>query len=81
MSEIRDRVGRTVAEAIVECWDKRKLSGETARAILSIPELAVVDRKAELPDPDPHNYEGEFEAICATKDVILKEGWVKEVKE
>ena len=43
--------------------------------------IAVVRKEGEIPDPDPHGYEGEFEAICSTKEAAYKAGWVKEVKD
>lgn len=49
-----------------------------ANIILSIPEIAVVDREAELPEADPEY--ACFDCDIAQED-MLNEGWVKEVKE
>jgi len=50
------------------------------RLLRDIPALKVADLGAEPPSPDPHSYEGEFEAICATKEAIQKDGWFREAR-
>lgn len=64
--------------------DKEATPEQCADKILSIPELAVVDRDAELPkNPyDSPNYSHIVESIafnCAI-EIMLKAGYVKEIK-
>jgi len=85
MSEIRDRVRtqfRDILRQHLEAYQQMGL-GASERAIyqiLSIPELAIVDREAELPDYRMEPYEVHRTIQKAQKD-MLKAGWVKEVKE
>jgi len=96
MSKERDKVKRAIAEIIVRDWDLRKLSGEVAEDILAIPELAVVDRDAELISEISfhlgslqieignlfENYPTNFNVVMKRLGEILREaGWVKEVKD
>lgn len=46
-----------------------------AKEILSIRELAIVDRNAKLP-----SIEWELPAYCAGQNSMVLEGWVKEIK-
>jgi len=46
-----------------------------AKEILSIRELAIVDRNAKLP-----SIERELPAYCAGQNSMVLEGWVKEIK-
>ena len=41
--------------------------------------IGVLAEGQEMPNPDPHTYEGEFGAICATKEAAYKAGWRKVV--
>ena len=52
---------------------------EMVNQILTIPELAVVDREAELP-PIRVNHPLEETGYRWAQEDILKEGWVKEIK-
>jgi len=90
MSEIRDRV-KTQITAIVTGTARLKC----AEQVLSIPELAIVDRKAELPD-NPHS-ESHYSfgggskfrhgnnplhlAYKHAQQDMLKAGFVKEIKD
>lgn len=51
-----------------------------ADKVLAIHAVKVAELGAEPPSPDPHSYEGEFEAICATKEAIQKDGWFREAE-
>ena len=97
MSEIRDRVKIELDGVVAEIL--RDVSGVDAYRyytdkILSIPELAVIDREAELPkityvtkriveDWDRHTRVVEVETTLDKEafDALLKAGWVKEVEE
>ena len=69
---------------------ERNIALGEADQILSLPEIAgLLKAKKEgkvavladdqeymnMPDPDPHGYEGESEAISATKEAAYKAGW------
>ena len=82
MSEIRDRAKARV-KGLIYTYKRVKdadLTDDLANQILSIPELAIVDKRAELPK------------LVSTNDMaktgervgrynLLQAGWVKEVKE
>ena len=97
MSEIRDKVKEQLIAIIYEPFllyhpqmglqyasiDKRKAS-DIADKILAIPELAVVDRRAVMPEPPLElRLMPDFSLYWfeAGRSNLLKEGWVKEVKE
>ena len=88
MSEIRDRAEEKITGEIVACASTYtfgtllEFAKQYASKILAIPEIAVVDRDAELPE-NPHN------SCCATEawliydtaqQDMLKAGYVKEIK-
>jgi len=73
MLEIRDRVKVEILKAIVESEPE-----EIVSAILSIPELAIVDRDAELSRNHWENEDMQRGWDIAQK-VMVKGGWVKEV--
>jgi len=89
MTEIRDKVRERVATIIryslknlilISDDDKEKLL-QSADEILSIPELAIVDREAKLPE-----VEGKYGSMTATscrnaQIDMLNAGWVKEIKD
>ena len=90
MSEARDKVKSHVS-GLMQCYKLKKVSWEIAELILSVKELAIVDREAELPTiPDPPIYSDkpysdiEKQAfrvgILTYRNSVLKAGWVKEVK-
>lgn len=95
MSEIRDRVIRSIRELLflntlvdiafqggyIIIDEVELFLDYIEQEFLSIPELAYVDRKAELPRflVDP-KYTG-VEIIRQYKDFLRKEGWVKEVEQ
>lgn len=43
-------------------------------------DMAFVVKETEYPEADPHSYEGEFEAICATQEAFIKADWHKTEK-
>lgn len=49
--------------------------------ILTIPELAIVDRKAELPELHGEIYEKKKIIVSEAQQDMLKAGWVKEIKD
>jgi len=96
MSKIRDRVKEKVANVVWPNW--RNLANyhqikvfEDVDEILSIPELAIVDREAELPltlsnEKMARAFGGydfrtsDMREVCkAEQKNMLKAGWVKEV--
>jgi len=86
MSEIRNGVKEKIVKIIdnsimAVLVDGRFNPSPYADEILAIPELAIVDRGAELPDnPAWHENEREFEAFCAGRNIMLQNDYVKEVK-
>jgi len=82
MSEIRDKVIGEMLTAVDAVYFERygserihtKDHSKVMNRILSVPELAIVDRGAKLPSV----------MSCPTmvhyKEALKKEGWVKEVK-
>ena len=48
-----------------------------ADLLLSIKGLAILADDKTIPDPDPHSYEGEFEARCAAQEAMEKAGFKK----
>ena len=92
MSEIRDKVREKMIEALQDYDPKAPIDipcphCDIADKILSIPELAVVNRKAKLPEnpynfPIPHIHEAHSEVRSVynlAQQDMLKEKWVKEV--
>ena len=90
MNEIRDKIGLLLDNASMECTGggdysmcRPILENETelANQILSIPELAIVDREAQPPIRFIHpDASGVLSYDQAQKD-MLKAGWVREVKD
>lgn len=99
MSEIRDKAIIALQDLLGGCLDTegtdecQHLTDQQVRhlikAILSIPELAIVDRGTELPE-NPHRKTLELQpylnnishkAYKVSQQDILKAGWVKEVKD
>lgn len=85
MSEIRDKVKRKL-EAILTYDETNTI--EKVMSILSIPELAIVDREAELPKLKSLTGEAPLAektayllGVTDTGEQVLKAGWVKEVKD
>lgn len=79
MSEIKDKVKRDIEDVILG-FAKGNFASvvDAAEAILSCSGLAIVDRKVEpphLPTTDLAHF-----AARAYRDLMLKAGWVKEVK-
>lgn len=91
MSEIRDEATNKIGVICQDMLSRNeengflsiKELGNYIEKILSIPEIAVVDRENfGLPDNVRwHRVEREFEAYCAGRNDMLGDGWVKEVKE
>jgi len=96
MSEIRDRVIEQLYaklkafetmlsnSEIAEFLDKEAMMQSGIEQILSIPELAVVDREAELPK-NPYLSRGmmksyQYSGYEKAQQDMLKAGWVKEIK-
>jgi len=93
-SEIRDRVERILDAIILEAiesymcdWDEA--IDEAKTKILSIPEIAIVDREASLPVPKLPKRMPETSESCEVCQLLtekrtffamLDEGWVKEEK-
>lgn len=87
MSEIRDRTHIKIA-SLMRKYFLIKTPEDITDQILSIKELAIVDREAKLPecptkadetkDIEIHRYKQGYRQ--AQQD-MLKEGWVKEIKE
>lgn len=75
-AEIQADIFRHILSGIANCSNIHDI----VEGILAIPEIAIVDRQAEIPNPDPHSYEGEWEAIIATKTAAHANGWLKEVR-
>lgn len=93
MSEIRDKIkehfreskhiiiahSRNESMSLTEKRENIELEEDHfAAQILSIPELAIVDRKVGLPEPHMHPPEGVLIRFISD---LRKAGWVKEVKE
>lgn len=76
MSKIRDRVKRKL-EAIVTYEEISTI--EKVQSILSISELAIVDREAKL--PELLTTMGGYISPSDTQQNMLNAGYVKEVKE
>lgn len=84
MTEIRDRVKGEALEFIRHGASPEQI----LEKILSIPELAIVDRKAELPSPGIEadlkhrlvTLEGIIGAYRMAQQDMGEAGWVKEVK-
>ena len=73
MSEIKKQV---IKEIIARLSKKNYFDEyEKAMAILAIPELAVVNRNAELP-PNPYPRQ----KFGTGQQSLIKAGWVKEIK-
>ena len=68
MSEIRDRV---IAELRSAGFGEGQI-----KYVLSMREIAIVDREAELPDEGFNKFN-----VYAYKQDVLKAGWVREIKE
>ena len=112
MSEIRDRVIKKLKYEILDqkfnkiatnsdgVWAgyqlTHKVIADFVDQILSIPEMAIVDREAKLPSFDVNKVVAEIKSphwlslgekigfdiiISLTQEAIRKEGWVKEVKD
>ena len=82
MSEIRDRVKQRL-RGLIACNYEPEMQIDQ---ILAIPEIAIVDREAELPFFTKHESKeierltkGEVYGLCQVD--VLKAGWVKEVRE
>jgi len=87
MSEIRDKTELQIKGILLKCFTKTREWTQTATdKILSISELAIVDRKAKLPYK-PYDVggvirnEGFYIAYDKAQQDMLKAGWVKEVKD
>jgi len=89
MSGIRDRVKKQLSWVHTEIGtpsgnQKAYLSPDQIDQILSIPELAIVDRKAELPEnpynPNKRGFTAQLSAYSDGQQDMLKAGWVREVK-
>lgn len=70
-------------ETIRDLFDIKGMTKEMLRAVLTHPNIAIVDREAETPFPmctirmnDPRYQDG---AMIHTQKLMLKEGWVKEI--
>lgn len=88
MSEIRDRVYDKICEICLEetCMpDCPLLEGECKwrKKLFAIPELAIVDRDAKLPKCPLLPPEGapDVKGYRLAERLMLKAGWVKEVKD
>ena len=82
MSEIRDRAIHQLVNILVNYEADRDYSlSQSVDKILSIPELAVVDRKAELPAFPLATLKANQSCYEAMSEWMLKAGWVKEVKD
>lgn len=92
VTEIRREVEADIAVIISALIDNRITSSFKlfptsdlfllARQILSISKIAVVNREVELPDNEIwHKNEREFEAFCAGRNIMLQDGFVKEIKD
>ena len=73
MSEIRDKVTEEMLQFIRHGYSPESM----VKDILSIRELAVVDRNADLPEAHMHPPEGVLMRFISD---MRKEGWVKEVE-
>lgn len=98
MSEIRDKVTQEIFHILNKNTDENyqfkpniSMIG-TTKEILSIPEIAIVDREVKFPENpvDHEHFESELEEqyLCGEyngfelcKGFIVKEGWVKEIKD
>ncbi len=82
MSEIKDKVKKQLSWVYAEIGtpsgnQKTYLSPDQINQILSIPELAIVNREAKLPEPYPNHV-----SLCTDVQVdMLKAGYVKEIKD
>lgn len=74
MNELRDRAETHIIEAIAN--NHHKSLEVIAEAVLLVPELAIVDREAELPKNDWGNEDMKRGWDIAQQD-MLKAGWVK----
>jgi len=78
MSEIRDKVEAQITHSLYtispDCLEER--CRELAEEILSIPEIAIVDREAELPV-----YWQDERMPFKMHNLLREQGWVKEIKE
>jgi len=99
MSEIRDKARGEIAQHIYDAvfpgadWDEpseyeKEPFYDRASQLLSIPELAIVDRDAELPPIIVRDAEGQSDGLdefgrgqIDGQRRMLNEGWIKEVKE
>ena len=93
MSKIRDRVKSKMGYLMLEEVSMPLgMPEKIVKKLLSIPELAVVNREAELPEIPDFGYDlgncrraikdEPIEAIYTkAQQDMLKEGWVKEVEE
>jgi len=86
MSEIRDRAILQLVNILVNYEADRDHSlSQSVDKILAIPELAIVDRDAELPPnplPNPPDDEGEIISWLGYNEAqrdMLKAGYVKEI--
>ena len=80
MSEIRDKVVKDLHTILDDWVDSKYGQNNALNRILSIPELAIVDREAELPKiPFCCNDCRTTELYAMNK--MQDEGWVKEVSD
>ncbi len=83
MSEIRDRVNFKLLLILDACKSAKEEEGfdfsPYIKHITDIPELAVVDREAELPS-DPFTIRVCCETYARSCRRLLKAGYVKEIK-
>lgn len=80
MSEIGDRARERLSQMDLYLTYDGYLSSKDIDQILNIEELAVVDREAELPIILTEPQQSIAWNIRYLKDLIRKEGWVKEDK-
>ena len=85
MSEIRENVKNQLLDVLVICMDEVIALGTFAEnelidEILSITELAIVDREAELP-PIPTSEFCEVNSYYKAQQDMIKAGWRKVIDE
>lgn len=79
MSEIRDRAKDKIKDKILK-YHNVVLFEDEVDDLLSIPELAVVDRRTELPPILIDPKYTRVEIIRQYKEILQNKGWVKEIK-
>ena len=89
----RDEVRKQIKDIIHQFLHRKLNVDQLCESILALDGIAIVDREAELPNPEPSSpdpqYEGEtlhYGRVCgemgyrrAQQDMV-KKGWVEEVK-